>query len=96
MPGSFSMQVQQQRRAVLHHRDELFIAHPRRVKQDVVAQFADAIDDLSGVVDGAVIGAQLNDRQTKRPWQLGLVRCDFADEFAQVTFFETMGVNSRR
>ena len=72
------VEVEQHRRAVLHHRDELLVADPRRVEQDVVAQLADTVDHLPGVVDGAVIGAQLNDRQTEWPWQLRLVRGDFA------------------
>ncbi|VVO38621.1 hypothetical protein PS726_05583 [Pseudomonas fluorescens] len=88
------VEVQQQRRAVLHHRDELLVADPRRVEQDVVAQLADAVDHLPGVVDGAVIGAQLNDRQAERPRQLGLVRGDFGDQLAQVVFVETVGVDA--
>ncbi len=88
------VEIEQQRRAVLHHRDELLVADPRRVEQDVVTQLADAVDHLPGVVHGAVVGAQLNDRQAERPWQLGLVRGDFGDQFAQVVLFETVGVDA--
>lgn len=38
------IEIQQQRRAVSHHRDKLLATDPRRVKQDVIAEMADFID----------------------------------------------------
>ena len=51
------VQVQQQRRAIGHHRNKLLVADPCGVKQDVVAQMTNLIHHLTGVIDGAVVGA---------------------------------------
>ncbi len=51
------VQFQQQRRTIGHHRNKLFIADPGGVKQDVVAQMTNFIDDLTGVINGTVVGA---------------------------------------
>ena len=50
------VQLQQQRRTISHHRNELFIADPRGVKQDVIAQMTNFIDYLTSVINGAVVG----------------------------------------
>lgn len=51
--------------AVLHHGDELLVPHPGGVEENVVAEMADAVHHLTGVVDRTVIGAELDDRQTE-------------------------------
>jgi len=78
-PRIVFIQIEQQRRAVCHHRDKLLVTNPSRIKQDVVAQVADLIDHLAGVVDRAVIGAKLDHRQAERPRLFGLIRRDIAD-----------------
>ena len=60
--GIVRTQFQQERRTVFHHRNELFIAHPSRIKKDVITKVTNGIDHLTSVIDRAVIGAQLNDR----------------------------------
>src|SRR5438552_18711856 len=44
---------------------------PRLVEVDVLAEVADLLDDLAGVVDGAVVGALLDDRRADRALALG-------------------------
>ncbi len=78
-PRIVLIQIEQQRRAVSHHRDKLLVTDPRRIKQDVVAQVADLIDHLAGVVDRAVVGAKLDHRQAERTRLSGLTRRDIAD-----------------
>ena len=90
----FGAEVKKQRRAVLHHRNELFVAHPRRVKEDVVAKVADAVDDLAGVVDRAVVRAELNHGEAEGALGAGLFRTDFSNELAQIRFVEAMLVNA--
>ncbi|AHV56489.1 hypothetical protein AU79_22270 [Salmonella enterica subsp. enterica serovar Enteritidis str. SA19940857] len=43
--------------AILVHNKKGFIADPGGVKQDVVAQMTNFIDDLTGVINGTVVGA---------------------------------------
>ncbi len=59
------VQLQQQRRAVGHHRDKLLVTHPGGVKQNVIAQVTNLIHHLTGVINGTVVGAQLDHRQTE-------------------------------
>ncbi len=87
-------QLQQQRRAVGHHRDKLLIAHPRRVEQDVIAEVAYFIHHLAGVIDRAVVGPQLDHRQTKRAGGIGFLRRRFADEIPQVMLIKAALVNA--
>lgn len=65
------MQIEEQRRAVLEHGNELFIADPGRIKEDVVAEMTDAVDDIAGIVQRPVISAELDDSQAERPLGLG-------------------------
>ena len=92
--GIVLVQLQQQRRAVFHHRNELLIAHPSGVEQDVIAQVANLVDHLAGVVDGAVVGAELDDRQAERAGFVGAFRRHFADLLAQVAFVEAVRVDA--
>ncbi len=73
-PRVLRRQVQEQRAAVLHHGDELLVAHPRGVEENVIAEVTDLIHHLAGIVDAAVICAQLDHRQTHRPLGLRLLR----------------------
>ena len=81
-------EVEQQRRAVAHHRDKLLVAHPGGIEQDVVAQMADAVDHLAGVVDGAVVSAQLDNGEAERAFGIGTFGGDFADALANRRFVE--------
>lgn len=65
------MQIEEQRRVVLEHGNELFIADPGRIKEDVVAEMTDAVDDIAGIVQRPVISAELDDSQAERPLGLG-------------------------
>ena len=88
--GIFRSEIQKQRAAVLHHGDELFIADPCGVEEDVVAQMADAVNDLAGIVDAAVIGAELDDSQADRAFCLCLFRVLFCNQAAQVVLIEAV------
>ena len=81
-------QFQQQGRGVFHHGDELFVAHPGGVEENVVAEVSDAVDDLAGVVHAAVVGAEFNHRQTDGPLGLGLFRVFLSHQFPDVVFVE--------
>ena len=88
--GIFRTEFQKQRTAVLHHGDELFIADPGGVKEDVVAEMADAVHNLTGVVDGAVVGSQLDDSKTDRAFGLCFFRILFCDKAADIVFPEAV------
>ena len=59
--------LQPHREAALVDRMELHESRPGLVEQDVVAEMADALDDRLRVVDRAVVGALLDDRDAERP-----------------------------
>ena len=81
-------QFQQQGRGVFHHGDELLVAHPGGVEENVVAEVSDAVDDLAGVVHAAVVGAEFNHRQTDGPLGPGLFRVFLSHQFPDVVFVE--------
>lgn len=87
-------EVKEERRAVLHHRDELLVADPGRVKEDVVAQASDAVDHLAGVVDRAVVRAELNDGEAERALLVGAFGRDLANELAQILFVKAVVVDA--
>ena len=91
--GIFGPELEQERRAVLHHRDELLVAHPSRVKKNVVAKPPDRVDHLAGVVDCPVVSAQLDHGQAEGALFIGLLRGHFANQAAQVFFVEAVCVN---
>ena len=93
-PRVVFVQLQQQRRAVGHHRDKLLVTHPGGVKQDVITQVPNLIHHLTGVVDGAIVSAELDHRQTERTRIARTARCNFGHQLAQVLFFKTVGVNA--
>ena len=86
----FRSEVEQQRAAVLHHRDELFVADPSGVEEDVIAEMTDLIYDLTGIVDAAVVGAELDDRETDRALCLCFHRIFFSDELSDIVFVEAV------
>ncbi|MND93218.1 hypothetical protein D3C80_853990 [compost metagenome] len=88
------IQIQQQRGTIRHHWDKLFIADPCGIKQNVVAEMTNFIDHLAGVINGAVIGSQLNHRQTERALIAGAARRHFTHQLAQIIFFETVRVDT--
>ena len=88
------MQIEEQRRVVLEHGNELFIADPGRIKEDVVAEMTDAVDDIAGIVQRPVISAELDDSQAERPLGLGFFRIPFGCQLAQIRFIETVGVDA--
>ena len=59
------------REVVLQQRVEGPEAGPGLVEVDVLAEVADLLDDLAGVVDGAVVGALLDDGHADRTLTLG-------------------------
>lgn len=93
-PRIVFVKFQQQRRAIRHHRDKLFITDPCRIKQNVITQMPNGIDHLAGVVDSAVIGSQLNNRQAKRAGQLGFFWRNVANLLAQILFIKTVRINT--
>ena len=55
---------------------------------------ADLIHHLAGVIDRAVVGPQLDHRQTKRAGGIGFLRRRFADEIPQVMLIKAALVNA--
>ena len=87
------VQFQQKRRRFRHHRDKLLVADPGGVKEDVVAKVTDLVDHLTGVVDRAIVGAELNDRQTERARLGGFLRRDVTDQFPQPGLIKAVLIN---
>lgn len=52
------------------------------------------IDHLTGVIDSAVIGSQLNNRQAKRARQLRFFWRNVANLLAQILFIKTVRINT--
>ncbi|SVW19895.1 Uncharacterised protein [Klebsiella pneumoniae] len=52
------------------------------------------IDHLTGVIDSAVIGSQLNNRQAKRARQVGFFWRNVANLLAQILFIKTVRINT--
>ena len=93
-PRIVLVQLQQQRRALFHHRNKLLVADPGGVEQDVVAQVTYLVDHLAGVVDGAVVGAELDHRQAERPPLASPLRCHFTHQVAQVVLVKAVCVDA--
>ena len=91
--GIFGAKFKKQRRAVLHHRDKLLVAHPGRVKKDVITEMTDGVNHLASVIDCAVIGAQLDHSQAEGAFLIGFFRSDFTHQTAQILFIEAMSIN---
>ena len=70
-------ELKEERRAILHHRNELLIAHPGRIKQNVVTEVPDGIDHLTGVINRSVVRTQLNHCQAEGALQFGFFRRHF-------------------
>lgn len=64
------MQIEEQRRAVLEHGNELFIADPGRIKEDIIAEITNTVDDIAGIIQRPVISTELDNSQAER--SLGL------------------------
>lgn len=54
---------------------------------------ADFIHDLACVIHGAVVGAELNNRQAERAFFTDTIRGNLLNLLAQVALFEAVGVN---
>ena len=76
-----------------HDWNELLIADPGGVKQNVVTQMANLIHYFSGVIGAAIVGSELNNCQTKWPFIPGFFWHDLTDFFAQIGFIKTRSVN---
>ena len=72
----------------------MFIADPSGVEKNVVAQVTDTVDDLTRVINRAVIGTELDQRQTERTLRFSFFRIDFGDFRAQIVFFKAMFIHA--
>lgn len=88
------MQIEEQRRAVLEHGNELFIADPSRIKEDIIAEMTDTVDDVTGIIQRTVISTELDNSQAERSLGLSFFRIPFGCQLAQIRFIEAMGVNA--
>ena len=88
------MQIEEQRRAVLEHGNELFIADPSRIKEDIIAEMTDTVDDVAGIIQRPVISTELDNSQAERSLGLSFFRIPFGCQLAQIRFIEAMGVNA--
>ena len=80
-----------ERRIVSEDVDKLFIAAPGAVKEDVVTEAAELLQDKLGVIEDAVVGFQLQNRQAERPVSLGAAWVDLGDFLADQVFIKTGG-----
>ena len=53
-----------------------------------------AVNYLAGVVDGAVVGAQLDDSEAERTLRILLLGVDLGDALAQVILFEAVRIDA--
>lgn len=88
--GVVGLKVKEQGAAVLHHGDELFVAYPGRIEDDVVAEMADFFHHLPGIVNAAVIISQLDYRRPKGPVHAGPPGISFRNEHADVFFIKAV------
>ena len=88
------MQIEEQRRAVLEHGNELFIADPSRIKEDIIAEMTNTVDDVTGIIQRPVISTELDNSQAERSLSLSFFRVPFGCQLAQIRFIEAMGVNA--
>lgn len=88
--GVFRTKVEKKRTAVLHHRNEFLITDPGRVEEDVIAEMADAVNNLACVVNASVIRAKLDDSQADRALSLCLDRILLSDELSDVILIEAV------
>ena len=88
--GVVGLKVKEQGAAVLHHRDELFIAYPGGIEDDVVTKMADFFHHLPGIVNAAVIISQLDYRRPKGPVHAGPPGSSFRNEHADVFFIKAV------
>ena len=88
------MQIEEQRRAVFEHGNELFIADPSRIKEDIIAEMTNTVDDIAGIIQRPVISTELDDSQAERSLGLSFFRIPFGCQLAQIRFIEAMGVNA--
>ncbi|MPN56588.1 hypothetical protein SDC9_204278 [bioreactor metagenome] len=51
------------------------------------------IHHLTGVINRAVVGAQLDNGKTEWTCVTSPLRCHFADQFAQVALFKAVGID---
>ena len=87
-------ELKEERRAILHHRNELLVTDPGRVKENVVAQASDAVHHLTGVIDGAVIGAKLNHSAAEGSRRIGLFGRNLSHAAAQLRLVKARIINA--
>jgi len=92
-PRILGPEFKQERRAVLHHRNELFVPHPRGVKEDVVAEVPDPINDLTRVPDRAVIGPELDHCEAEGALRFGALRIRFRRDSSDVILIEAVVID---
>ena len=90
----FRSEIEEQRAAVLHHRNELFVTNPCGVEENVVAEVTNLINYLTCIVNAAIIGAELNNCQTNWSFSLSSFRITFSNEATDVVFIEAVSQNT--
>ena len=73
--GVVLFEVKKHRRGLLHDRDPLLVANPCGVEQNVVAKVTDLINHTASVVDGAVVGAELEHGEANGSFSLSTLGC---------------------
>lgn len=86
--------IQKQRTAVTEHRDELLIPYPGGIEEYVVAEMADFVDNLTGIINAAVICAELDDRHADRTFCFRFYGIFFGNEFADIFFVKAVFKNA--
>ena len=89
--GIIRAKVEEEGTCIIHHGDECFVADPCGVEENIVAQVADAFDDLSCIADAAVVGAEFDDCEADGALCFRALGVFLRDEGTDVVFLETMG-----
>lgn len=89
--GIVRTKVEEEGTCIIHHGDECFVADPRGVEENVVAQVTDAFDDLSCIADAAVIGAEFDDGEADGTLCFRAFGVFLGDEGTDVVLIQTMG-----
>ena len=92
--GVFRSEIKKKRAAVFHHRNELFIADPSGIEENVIAEVTDLINDLAGIIDTSVISAELDNCHTDRAFFFCFNRIFFSNQFADIVFIKAMFENA--
>ena len=90
----FRSEVHQQWAGILHNINELFITSPCAVKQYIVAEMTNLIQNLTCIIDSTIISTHFKYSQTNWSLSLSLNRILFSYQLADVFFIDALSRNT--